>query len=64
VRIFRGANVSGRSKLPPFVPFDDPACFDRLASWGWNAVRLLVMWELLVIDNAHADIVLVELERE
>ena len=45
VRIFRGANVSGRSKHPPFLPFDDPACFDPLAAWGWNAVRLLVMWE-------------------
>ncbi|HEY1959874.1 MAG TPA: cellulase family glycosylhydrolase [Polyangiaceae bacterium] len=58
MRIFRGANVSGRSKLPPFVPFDDPACFDRLASWGWNAVRLLVMWEGLepergVYDHAY-----------
>jgi hypothetical protein len=36
VRIFRGANVSGRSKLPPFLPFDDPASFDPLARWGWN----------------------------
>jgi endoglycosylceramidase len=45
VRIFRGANVSGRSKLPPFLPFDDPALFDPLAAWGWNTVRLLVMWE-------------------
>jgi endoglycosylceramidase len=58
VRIFRGANVSGRSKLAPFVPFDDPAWFDRLASWGWNAVRLLVMWEGLepqrgIYDDAY-----------
>jgi hypothetical protein len=45
VRIFRGANVSGRSKLPPFLPFDNPAWFDQLAGWGWNTVRLLVMWE-------------------
>ena len=60
MRIFRGANVSGRSKLAPFVPFDDPAWFDRLASWGWNAVRLLVMWEGLepergVYDDAYLD---------
>jgi endoglycosylceramidase len=58
VRIFRGANVSGRSKLAPFLPFDDPAWFDRLASWGWNAVRLLVMWEGLepergIYDDAY-----------
>jgi endoglycosylceramidase len=60
VRIFRGANVSGRSKFAPFLPFDDPACFDRLASWGWNAVRLLVMWEGLepergIYDDAYLD---------
>ena len=58
VRIFRGANVSGRSKLPPFLPFDDPAWFDPLASWGWNTVRLLVMWEGLepergIYDDAY-----------
>ena len=58
VRIFRGANVSGRSKLPPFLPFEDPAWFDPLATWGWNTVRLLVMWEGLepergVYDDAY-----------
>jgi endoglycosylceramidase len=58
VRIFRGANVSGRSKLPPFLPFEDPAWFDQLAGWGWNAVRLLVIWEGLepergVYDDAY-----------
>ena len=58
VRIFRGANVSGRSKHPPFLPFEDPAWFDQLAGWGWNAVRLLVMWEGLepertVYDDAY-----------
>ena len=58
IRIFRGANVSGRSKLPPFLPFDDPAAFDPLARWGWNAVRLLVIWEALepergVYDDAY-----------
>jgi endoglycosylceramidase len=55
VRIFRGANVSGRSKLPPFLPFDDPAYFDPLARWGWNAVRLLVMWEALEPDRGVYD---------
>jgi endoglycosylceramidase len=58
VRIFRGANVSGRSKLPPFLPFEDPAWFDQLAAWGWNVVRLLVMWEGIepargVYDDAY-----------
>ncbi len=55
VRIFRGANVSGRSKLAPFVPFDDPAWFDLLASWGWNAVRLLVIWEGLEPERGMYD---------
>src|SRR5262245_40444781 len=45
IRIFRGANVSGRAKQPPFLPFEDPQWFDVLAGWGWNAVRLLVLWE-------------------
>ena len=58
MRIFRGANVSGRSKLPPFLPFDGPAWFDPLARWGWNVVRLLVMWEAVepergVYDDAY-----------
>jgi endoglycosylceramidase len=58
IRIFRGANVSGRAKLPPFLPFDDPAAFDPLAAWGWNAVRLLVLWEAIepqrgVIDREY-----------
>jgi endoglycosylceramidase len=55
VRIFRGANVSGCSKRPPFLPFDDPACFDRLAEWGWNTVRLLVMWEALEPERGVHD---------
>jgi endoglycosylceramidase len=50
-----GANVSGRSKLPPFVPFDDPVWFDQLAGWGWNAVRLLVMWEALEPERGAFD---------
>ena len=45
VRIFRGANLSGRAKLPPFVALEDHGALDPLAAWGWNAVRLLVLWE-------------------
>jgi endoglycosylceramidase len=55
IRIFRGANVSGRSKLPPFLPFDDPAGFDPLARWGWNVVRLLVIWEALEPERGVHD---------
>ncbi|MBS2029261.1 MAG: cellulase family glycosylhydrolase [Deltaproteobacteria bacterium] len=55
VRLFRGANVSGRSKLPPFLPFDAPAAFDPLARWGWNVVRLLVIWEALEPERGTYD---------
>jgi endoglycosylceramidase len=55
VRIFRGANVSGRSKLPPFLPFDDPSHLDRLVDWGFNIVRLLVIWEALEPERGALD---------
>src|SRR5690349_4999605 len=58
IRIFRGANVSGRAKLPPFLALEDPAALDPLVAWGWNAVRLLVLWEGVqprrgVVDEAY-----------
>jgi len=55
VRIFRGANVSGRAKLPPFLALDDPKWFDLLASWGWNAIRLLVTWEGIEPERGRFD---------
>lgn len=55
IRIFRGANVSGRAKLPPFLPFEDPKWFDILADWGWNAVRLLVLWEGVMPERGVID---------
>jgi endoglycosylceramidase len=55
--ILRGVNVGGRSKMPPFLPFDIadpgeiPAKADRLMSTvralGANAVRLTFSWEAL-----------------
>lgn len=55
IRILRGANVSGRCKSPPFVPFDDPATLDPLAAWGMDAIRLLVMWEALEPERGRID---------
>jgi endoglycosylceramidase len=45
--LFHGVNVSAAAKVPPHLPLTDPAHFRRLASWGLNAVRLLVVWEAL-----------------
>jgi endoglycosylceramidase len=49
----RGINVSGDVKVAPFTPllaFDgsgapDPAQLDPLPRWGFNAIRLLFIWE-------------------
>lgn len=55
VRLLRGANVSGRSKQPPFLPFEDPSLFDPLVDWGMNAIRLLVMWEAIEPERGTID---------
>ncbi|MFS8070721.1 MAG: glycoside hydrolase family 5 protein, partial [Byssovorax sp.] len=52
--VLRGVNAGGRSKLPPFAPFDfqgnayDEALesyLDRAASWGINTLRVPFTWE-------------------
>jgi len=43
--ILRGINVGSRSKLPPFLPFDDVGFLDQLADWGMNSIRLVFTWE-------------------
>ena len=54
VVVLRGVNAGGRSKLPPFAPFDfggggyDAALgayLDRAASWGINTLRVPFTWE-------------------
>lgn len=44
---FRGVNVAGNAKLPPFIPFEDPRWWDNLSYWGFNMVRLTVFWEAI-----------------
>lgn len=60
VRIFHGANVSGRAKSPPFLPLDDETLLDPLRAWGWNLVRLVLQWEAAEpepgkFDDAYLD---------
>ncbi|MEP7123164.1 MAG: cellulase family glycosylhydrolase [Byssovorax sp.] len=54
VVVLRGVNAGGRSKLPPFAPFDFAdgaydaalgAYLDRAASWGINTLRVPFTWE-------------------
>jgi endoglycosylceramidase len=54
VVVLRGVNVGGRSKLPPFAPFDFAdgtydarlaTYLDRAASWGINTLRVPFTWE-------------------
>ncbi|HEX8714854.1 MAG TPA: cellulase family glycosylhydrolase, partial [Solirubrobacteraceae bacterium] len=61
--ILRGANVSGKNKLPPYFDFQGPSDFARLRTdWGMNAVRFLVLWSALEpqpgqYDDAYLDAV-------
>ncbi|MAE70186.1 MAG: hypothetical protein CME06_06920 [Gemmatimonadetes bacterium] len=48
--ILRGANVSGATKTPPFLPLTETTWFDNLEAWGFNLVRLLISWEALEPD--------------
>ena len=54
VVVLRGVDAGGRSKLPPFAPFDFTegtydhelqTYLDRAASWGINTLRVPFTWE-------------------
>lgn len=45
VAIFRGLNVVGRAKTPPFTPFPTLSDLDHLAGLGINAARVPFIWE-------------------
>ena len=51
--ILRGPNVSGRHKQPPHLL--DPAQLAPLARWGFNAIRLVLVWEALEPEPGFFD---------
>ena len=53
--ILRGSNVGSRSKLPPFLPFEDIARLDQLADWGMNSIRLVFTWEGVEPERGQYD---------
>jgi endoglycosylceramidase len=56
--VLRGINISGDSKIPPFVPITEATMLDPLPGWGINTLRLLFTWEAFepnrcVYDSAY-----------
>lgn len=55
-RLFHGLNLSGRSKLPPFLAFDpEPRHLDPLREWGFNLARLVLTWEAVEPARGRID---------
>ncbi len=45
VVVLRGVNLAGDAKVPPFRPIAHPSQLDQLPRFGFNAVRLVFIWE-------------------
>jgi endoglycosylceramidase len=45
--LLRGFNLSADAKTPPYLPIPHEQHLDRLASWGINCIRLVLVWEAL-----------------
>jgi endoglycosylceramidase len=53
--LLRGINISGASKVPPYLPLTDASDLDPLPAWGFNAVRLLFTWEAWEAEKGVTD---------
>ena len=53
--ILRGPNFSGRHKQPPFVSAQTPEALEPLGCWGFNAIRLVLVWEAIEPERGRMD---------
>lgn len=45
--LLRGMNLSADAKTPPYLPIPDERHLQRLAEWGMNCIRLVLVWEAI-----------------
>ena len=53
--ILRGPNLSGRHKQPPHICMDTPEGMEPLRRWGFNAIRLVLVWEAIEPERGRMD---------